>query len=104
MTSGLTARVTRATAGFDPDAVAVRSALLTIEVAAAAPPGTEALGVPVATGGDVPPIIGVDRARLLESGFTGCARPDARPAARGTTGRRGGRDRRHGQHRCLGPP
>jgi len=64
-------RVTRATATFDPVPSRIRSALLTIDVAAAPPPGTEALGVPVAAGGDVPPIIGVDRARLLESGFSG---------------------------------
>ena len=64
-------RVTRATATFDPVPSRIRSALLTIDVAAAPPPGTEALGVPVASSGDVPPIIGVDRARLLESGFSG---------------------------------
>ena len=64
-------RVTRATSTFDPVPSRTRSALLTIDVAAAPPPGTEALGVPVATSGDVPSVIGVDRARLLESGFTG---------------------------------
>lgn len=64
-------RVTRATSTFDPVPSRTRSALLTIDVAAAPPPGTEALGVPVATSGDVPSVIGVDRARLLESGFSG---------------------------------
>ena len=64
-------RVTRATSHFDPVPSRIRSALLTIDVAAAPPPGTEALGVPVATSGDVPSVVGVDRARLLESGFTG---------------------------------
>ena len=64
-------RVTRATSTFDPVPSRIRSAQLTIDVAAAPPPGTEALGVPVATSGDVPSVVGVDRARLLESGFTG---------------------------------
>ena len=35
------------------------------------PTDAEAIGIPVATAGDVPPAIGVDRALLLESGFTG---------------------------------
>ncbi len=65
------ARVTRATAGFDPLPSRARSAGSRIAVAAAAPPDTEALGIPVASSGEVPSIIGVDRERLLESGFSG---------------------------------
>jgi len=64
-------RVTRAVAGFDPLPSRARSAASTIDVAASAPDDTQAIGIPVATGGDVPPAIGVDRALLLESGFTG---------------------------------
>jgi leucyl aminopeptidase len=64
-------RVTRAVAGFDPLPSRPRSAALIIDVASTATPGTEAIGIPVATVGDVPSGIGVDRALLLESGFTG---------------------------------
>ena len=71
MTSGVTARVTRATAGFDSTPSRLRSALLSIGVASEAPSDAEALGIPVATDGDVPAPIGVDRELLLESGFTG---------------------------------
>ena len=71
MTSGLTARVTRATAGFDSTPSRSRSALLSIGVESEAPSDAEALGIPVTTDGDVPAAIGVDRELLLESGFTG---------------------------------
>ena len=64
-------RVTRAVAGFDPLPSRARSAALTIDVAPSAADDTQAIGIPVATAGDVPAAIGVDRALLLESGFTG---------------------------------
>ena len=64
-------RVTRAVAGFDPLPSRARSASLAIDVAPTAPADAEAIGIPVATAGDIPPAIGVDRALLLESGFTG---------------------------------
>lgn len=71
MTEEGTRRVTRATAGFDPIPSRARSALLAIDVATKAPTDTEAIGIPVGTSGDVAATIGVDRALLLESGFTG---------------------------------
>ena len=77
-------RVTRATLDLRPRPIPVRSAQLTIDVAAAPPPGTEALGVPVATSGDVPSAIGVDRAPPPRERLHRCARPDARPPARGS--------------------
>ena len=95
-------RVTRATATFDPVPSRIRSALLTIDVAAAPPPGTEALGVPVATSGDVPPIIGVDRARLLESGFSGALGQTLVLPHEDRPRGRGGRDRRPGQLDAAG--
>jgi leucyl aminopeptidase len=64
-------RVTRAVAGFDPLPSRARSTALTIDIAATATTGTEAIGIPVASVGDVRSGIGVDRALLLESGFTG---------------------------------
>ena len=71
MTTMVGGRVTRATAGFELLPSRDRSAMLTIDVATSAPSGVEALGVPVATDGPIPDEIGVDRALLLESGFTG---------------------------------
>jgi leucyl aminopeptidase len=71
MTTMVGGRVTRATAGFDLVPSRSRSAMLTIDVAASPPDGVEAFGVPVATAGPIPDEVGVDRALLLESGFSG---------------------------------
>ena len=71
MTTTAGNRATRATSGFDQTPSRARSSLLRIGVDRAAPADTEAIGIPVATAGDVPAAVGVDRALLLESGFTG---------------------------------
>jgi leucyl aminopeptidase len=71
MTTAPPERVTRATAGFDPVPSRARSTGLSIEVAAAAPPDAEAIGIPVGGTGAVPAGVGVARELLLESGFTG---------------------------------
>ncbi len=82
MTAVMSADATRATAGFDPLPSRTRARALALGVAADVPADAEAVGIPVATDGDVPAAIGVDRALLLESGFTGAV-GQALPLPRG---------------------
>ena len=63
-------RETRATARFDLIPSRARLAGLTIEVAKTAA-DAEAFGIAVPSSGDIPAGVGVDRALLLESGFSG---------------------------------
>ena len=71
MTAVMSPEATRATAGFDPLPSRARARHLVLSTAAEVPADAEALGIPVATSGEVPSAVGVDRALLLESGFTG---------------------------------
>ena len=94
MTSGVTARVTRATAGFEFDAVALALRAAVDRGRAEAPSDAEALGIPVAIDGDVPAAIGVDRDLLLESGFSGALGQTLVLPRGERPGRRRGRSRR----------
>jgi leucyl aminopeptidase len=56
---------------FDPIPSRNELGLLTIRVAAAAPDHVDALGIPVASGGEIPALLGKDRAALAALDFKG---------------------------------
>ena len=82
MTAVMSADATRATAGFDPLPSRSRARALALATATEVPADAESLGIPVASSGDVPSAVGVDRELLLESGFTGAV-GQALPLPRG---------------------
>lgn len=65
------ARVTRASAAFDPMPSRRAAAGLAVTTTGVAPDAATAVAVPVASTGDVPAALGLSRAALTAAGFTG---------------------------------
>lgn len=64
-------KITLPVAGFDPVPSHSQFAQVAVRVVRSAPPGADAVGIPVAEDGAVPKDLGLDRATLAAAGFDG---------------------------------